>query len=519
MRFDSSERPWGVPIPMNKLLAALAITLMSSAWSPLLTPAAAQSSAAVRGLPDFADLVDKAGPAVVNIRTTERAKSADRAAPQIPMPEGMDENDPFYEFFRRFFPPRQGPGPGGPGGPGGPRGGGNGGEVPRGVGSGFIISSDGYVMTNHHVVDGADDIYVTLTDKREMKAKLIGSDRRTDVAIVKIEGSNLPRLPIGDPMKTRVGEWVVAIGSPFGLENTVTAGIVSAKGRDTGDYLPFIQTDVAVNPGNSGGPLLNLDGEVIGINSQIYSRTGGFMGISFAIPIDEAMRISEQLRTTGKVVRGRIGVGIAEVTKDVAEPLGLPRPSGALVRNVEGSGPADKAGIEVGDIILKFDNKAVEKSSDLPRIVGNTRPGTKVSLQVWRKGQTRDLNVTVGETEPEKSARAGGDKPSTPGQGGNGALASNAYGVAVTDLDGERKSQLKLKSGVYVESVDPSGAAARSGVRQGDVILAVNNQDVGNTRQFNEALGKLDKAKTAVFLVRRGDSASYVPIRPLASAQ
>ena len=347
-------------------LLLLSVTCLV-AVAAVVVPPAAQAQA--RDLPDFADLVERTGPAVVNIRTTERSRS-DRAGAQPSLPEGMDENDPFFEFFRRFMPPRNQPGPGAtpgtpnaPNTPNNPRGRG-GEESPRGVGSGFIISADGYAMTNHHVVDGADEIYVTLTDKREFKAKLIGSDRRTDVALVKIDATNLPKLTLGDPARVRVGEWVLAIGSPFGLENTVTAGIVSAKGRDTGDFLPFIQTDVAVNPGNSGGPLLNMRGEVIGINSQIYSRTGGFMGISFAIPIDEANRVVEQLKANGRVVRGRIGVGIAEVTKDVAEPLGLAKATGALVRSVEANGPAEKAGIEVGDIITRFDGKAIEKSSD-----------------------------------------------------------------------------------------------------------------------------------------------------------
>jgi len=297
---------------MKKLILALAMTSASLFMAP------GPQAQPVR-LPDFADLVEQAGPAVVNIRTTARL-SAERGGSSgfpFPLPEGMDENDPMFEFFRRFFPPRQ-PGEPGQRGPNGQRGPGQ--EVPRGVGSGFIISADGYILTNQHVVDGADEIYVTLTDKRELRGKVIGSDRRTDVALVKIDAQRLPTLKIGDSSKLRVGEWVVAIGSPFGLDNTVTAGIVSAKSRDTGDYLPFIQTDVAVNPGNSGGPLLNMAGEVVGINSQIYSRTGGFMGISFAIPIDEAMRVADQLRETGRVIRGRIGVGIAEVTRDVAEP-------------------------------------------------------------------------------------------------------------------------------------------------------------------------------------------------------
>jgi serine protease Do len=494
---------------MKRLLSACFVLVVASTTGLISSGASAQ---AARELPDFADLVERTGAAVVNIRTTERARAnAPAAGPTPQMPEGMDENDPFYEFFRRFFPPRQGPGPGTPG----PRGRGEGGEVPRGVGSGFIISADGFLLTNHHVVEGADEIYVTLTDKRELKGKLIGSDRRTDVALVKIEGgSNLPALKIGDPSRLRVGEWVVAIGSPFGLDNTVTAGIVSAKGRDTGDYLPFIQTDVAVNPGNSGGPLLNMRGEVIGINSQIYSRTGGFMGISFAIPIDEAMRVGEQLRTSGRVTRGRIGVGIAEVTKDVAEPLGLPRAAGALVRNVESGGPAEKGGIEVGDIILRYDNRPIERSTDLPRMVGNTKPGSKVPVTVWRKGANRELSVTVAEMQPEQGPRAqnGARPPPTPGAGP--APQSNALGLVVADIPEDRKAQLRIKSGVLVEAAD--GLAARAGLRPGDVILSMNNQDVMGAKQFNDAVSKLDRTKTHIMLVRRGESAQFVPIRPAA---
>lgn len=494
---------------MKRLLFALIVAL-GAAGAAVVPAVSSAQQPSVRELPDFADLVERTGPAVVNIRTTERARAnAPAAGPAPQMPEGMDENDPFYEFFRRFFPPRPGQGPGP-----GPRGRGEGGEVPRGVGSGFIISADGFLLTNHHVVEGADEIYVTLTDKRELKGRLIGSDRRTDVALVKIEGTNLPSMRIGDPQRLRVGEWVVAIGSPFGLENTVTAGIVSAKGRDTGDYLPFIQTDVAVNPGNSGGPLLNMRGEVVGINSQIYSRTGGFMGISFAIPIDEAMRVAEQIRTSGRVTRGRIGVGIAEVTKDVAEPLGLPRSAGALVRNVESGGPADRAGIEVGDIILKFDGREIQRSTDLPRLVGNTKPGAKVPVTVWRKGATRELSVVVAEMQPEQQARAGNGNRSQQGPGAGAATPSNALGLVVADIPEDRKAQLRIKGGVLVEGAE--GAAARAGLRAGDVILSLNNQDVTNARQFNEAVSKLDRTRTHIMLVRRGESAQYVPIRPAA---
>jgi serine protease Do len=491
---------------MNRLLSACLVMLVWAGVALVQPGARAQAPA---GLPDFADLVERTGPAVVNIRTTERARTGAPAGNAPQLPEGMDENDPFYEFFRRFFPPGR-PGPQQPGP--GPRGRGEGGEVPRGVGSGFMISADGFLLTNHHVVDGADEIYVTLTDKREFRGRLIGSDRRTDVALVKIEATGLPALRIGDVGRLRVGEWVVAIGSPFGLDNTVTAGIVSAKGRDTGDYLPFIQTDVAVNPGNSGGPLLNLRGEVVGINSQIYSRTGGFMGISFAIPIDEAMRVADQLRTAGRVTRGRIGVGIAEVTKDVAEPLGLSRAAGALVRNVEAGGPAERAGIEAGDIILRYDGRPIERSTDLPRLVGNTKPGTRVPVSVWRKGSQRELTVTVAEMQPEQTARGGpnGNRPAP--APGAAPTAANILGLAVADIPDDRKAQLRIKNGVLVEAAD--GAGSRAGLRPGDIVMSLNNQDVVSAKQFSELASKLERGKTHILLVKRGDSAQFIPVRP-----
>jgi len=469
-------------------------------FAPLGQTAHAQKEPNVmRGLPDFADLVENAGPAVVNIRTTEKVRVQQH--PQVPgMPE-LDENDPLYEFFRRFFPPR-------PNTPRGPRNGPQQEEVPRGVGSGFIVSTDGYILTNHHVVEGADEIMVTLADKREFKARLIGSDRRTDVALVKIAGSGLPALKAGDPNKLRVGEWVLAIGSPFGLENTVTAGIVSAKGRDTGDYLPFIQTDVAVNPGNSGGPLLNMRGEVIGINSQIYSRTGGFMGISFAIPIDEAIRVADQIRATGRVTRGRIGVGIGEVTKEVADALGLTRAAGALIRSIEPGSPAEKGGLEPGDILLRFDGRLIEKSSDLPRIVGNTRPGAKVTAQVWRKGANRDLTITVAEMEQDRVASAATKPAPAPAP-----APANWLGLGVVDVTEAQKTELKLKGGALVESAD--GLAARAGIRQGDILLSLNNVDVVSAKQFSDQVSKLDRTKPLVVLVRRGDGALFVPIRPI----
>ncbi|QQX83288.1 DegQ family serine endoprotease [Cupriavidus necator] len=468
----------------------------------------AQAAASNYNLPDFTDLVEKASPAVVNIRTTELVR-------QRGAPGGDDE---MAEFFRRFFgvPMPGAPAPGAPA-PGAPRRG----QPPqqeeqsRGVGSGFIISQDGYVMTNAHVVADAETIYVTLPDKREFKAKLIGSDKRTDVALLKVEASGLPRLPLGDSNKVRAGEWVLAIGSPFGLDNSVTAGIVSAKGRDTGDYLPFIQTDVAVNPGNSGGPLINLRGEVIGINSQIYSRSGGYMGISFAIPIDEAMRVSEQLKTSGRVTRGRIAVAIGDVTKEVADSLGLGRARGALVGSVEPGGPAEKAGIEAGDIILKFNGRDIERASDLPRMVGETKPGTRVPLQLWRKGATRDVTITVTELEPDGKAKArGGATPKDDGAAQAGK--PNALGLVVNDLPEARLKELKLKSGVEVEVAD--GPALRAGIRPGDIILRLGDTDVTNARQFNELVRSLDKNRIAAVFVRRGDATQVLTLRPGATS-
>jgi serine protease Do len=366
------------------------------------------------------------------------------------------------------------------------------------------------VLTNAHVVDGADEVIVTLTDKREFKARIIGADKRSDVAVVKIEASGLPTVRIGDVGRLKVGEWVMAIGSPFGLENTVTAGIVSAKARDTGDFLPLIQTDVAINPGNSGGPLINMRGEVVGINSQIYSRSGGFMGISFAIPIDEAFRVADQLRTTGRVVRGRIGVQIDQVTKDVAESIGLGKVQGAFVRSVEAGGPAEKAGVEAGDIITRFDGKVVDRAGDLPRIVGATKPGQKVPLQVFRRGNYRDLQVGVVEFEQEASKkpaeRDNGSKPAPT----VGALSN--FGLAVSDLTDAQRRELNLKRGVKVEKAE--GVAARAGVKEGDILLSIDNVEVMGASQLESTVAKLDKSKPVSVLIRRGEWVNYLILRP-----
>ena len=482
---------------MKKYFIAL-LAVMSLGHLSFIPVASAQNPRVM--IPDFADLVEKASPAVVNIRTTEKVQTQQAQGGGIP---GMPDDQ--AEFFRRFFgvpipgipstPKQAQPNPGKPQ------------EADRGVGSGFIIESNGLILTNAHVVEGANTIYVTLTDKREFKAKLLGLDKRTDIAVVKIEARDLPKLPLGDSSRVRVGEWVLAIGSPFGLENTVTAGIVSAKSRDTGDYLPFIQTDVAVNPGNSGGPLLNTAGQVIGINSQIFSRSGGYMGISFAIPIDEAMRVADQLKTSGKMTRGRIGVALGEMTKEVAESLGLGKPRGAYVRNVDPGGPASAGGIESGDVILSFNGREIAKSTDLPRLVGETKPGTAATVQVWRKGATRDLTVTVGDSESTQSA---GKKTETPSaNSGN----TNSFGVSITDLSDAKKKELNIKSGIEVTGVG-DGTFAKAGIRPGDVIIRIGDTDITGVKQFEALVKALDVNKAVPVFVRRADSTLVIPVRP-----
>ncbi len=466
------------------------------------TQVGSTASVAQRGLPDFADLVEQVGPAVVNIRVSTKIQGARGGSP-------VDQE--MQEFFRRFFgipvpkgngqPRRSQPTPDG----------GDDETRPSGVGSGFIVSPDGYVMTNAHVVDGADEVVVRLTDKREFKAKVVGADARTDVALLKISATGLPSVRFGDTSRLRVGEWVIAIGSPFDLDNTVTAGIVSAKARDTGDLVPFIQTDVAINPGNSGGPLINMRGEVVGVNSQIYSRSGGYMGISFAIPIDEASRVAEQLRTNGKVVRGRIGVQIGEVTKDVADSIGLSKANGAMVRGIEAGGPAEKAGLEPGDIITKFEGKPIDKWSDLPRLVGATKPGTTATLQVWRRGSNKDIRIQIAEMEPDNKVASTGNKGGSSG-GSAGAASIASLGLEIADLTDAQRKQLKIKGGVRVTGVD--GPAARAGLQEDDLILSVANQEVSGARQFEQIVGKLDRSKPVNLLVRRDDWAQYVLIKP-----
>jgi len=449
--------------------------------------AAAQAPAAGVILPDFTALAEREGPAVVNISTTQTLRGQNLPFPfPFALPPGIPQDDPAFEFFRRMIPP---------------------GGIPQerqsqSLGSGFIISQDGYILTNAHVVDGADEVTVKLTDKREFKAKVIGADRRTDVALIKIDGKNLPRADIGNPAALKVGEWVVAIGAPFGFDNSVTAGIVSALGRALPDenYVPFIQTDVPINPGNSGGPLFNLKGEVVGINSQIYSRTGGYMGLSFAIPIDVAMNVAGQLKTHGKVSRGRLGVNIQEVSKALAESFGLPKATGALVAAVEKGGPAEKAGIEAGDVILKYDGKAVGNSTELPRLVAASKPGMPVSVEVWRGGKARQMSVRVGEMTADQVA----PRSET-------AASGNPLGFVVRDLSQDQRRRLGVKHGVLVERTQ--GTAARAGIGRGDVILAVGNSAVGSVAQFEKLLSGFRSGQTVALLVKRGDNTLYVPLK------
>ncbi len=486
-------------------------------------PSVTQASPMVRGLPDFTELVDLVGPSVVNIRTSEKIK--------VRNPYGLGEDDaeeggnPFggmdpniLEFFRRFGMPI----PNVPSNPGAPKGGSKKApstpqeiERPRGVGSGFIVSVDGFIMTNAHVVEGATEVLVTLTDKRELKAKIVGTDKRTDVAVVKIDAINLPAVKLGDVAKLKVGEWVMAIGSPFGLDNSVTAGIVSAKARDTGEYLPFIQTDVAINPGNSGGPLINMRGEVVGINSQIVTRSGGYNGVSLSIPIDEAMRVADQLRGSGRVARGRIGVEAGGVSKELAESLGLTKSQGALVGRVMDNSPAAKAGIEPGDIILKFDGKAIEKSSDLPRTVGGTKPNTKTTVSVLRRGKTLDLPIVVAELEPDDKVKttSTNHRPSKPDKSSSTApSAASKLGLTLSDLTEEQKQESKLKAGARVDAA--TAAAAAAGLREGDIIVAIANSEVTSAKDAEAALARHDKIKSSVLQVRRGTRGDYILIKP-----
>jgi serine protease Do len=439
-------------------------------------PVAPATSAAA--LPDFTGLVAANGPAVVNITVTQKAeKTALQGVPQ-----GMDPNDPFYQFFRRFgMPVPSDPTPA------------------HGLGSGFIVSPDGLILTNAHVVADATEVTVKLTDKREFRAKVVGVDRPTDVALIKIDAKNLPTVKLGSTKDVKVGEWVVAIGSPYGFDNTVTSGIVSAKARTLPDetYVPFLQTDVAVNPGNSGGPLFNMKGEVVGINSQIYSRSGGYQGLSFAVPIDVAVQVKDQLLKHGMVTRGRLGVTIQDVNQALADSFGLKQPGGALVSSVEKDSPAAKAGIEPGDVITRYGDTQITSSAQLPVVVASTTPGKHVPIEVVRKGDTRTIDVAVGELKSTKVASAATDDAS-----------QGKLGVAVRPLSAEERQQLGVKSGLVVEQV--SGPAARAGLQQGDVILSLNGTPVTSPDQMKNLLGK--SGKHVAVLVQRDNLKTFVPI-------
>lgn len=440
-------------------------------------------------LPDFTVLVERQGPAVVNISTTQ--SEGDKAG-TFP---GLEESDPMFDLFRRFIPKA----------PVEPRPHGDN----RSLGSGFIISGDGYILTNAHVIEDAEEIFVRLADKREYRAKVIGTDRRSDIAVIRIDATGLPVVVMGQPDALKVGEWVVAIGSPFGFEHSVTAGIVSAKGRSLPDenFVPFIQTDVAINPGNSGGPLFNLKGEVVGINSQIYSQTGGFMGLSFAIPIDVAMDMQDQLRTAGIVRRGRIGVAIQEVTRGLAESFGLPSAEGALVSAVEAGSPAEQAGLQQGDVILRFDGKTVASSSDLPRLVAATRPGATLGLQAYRDGAEHSFQVTVGEWSDDTEPAARSSRLPAP--------MVNKLGLVVAPLTEAAKRELKTTEGVVVERV--SDGANRADLEPGDVVTAIvragRQTKLASVEDFDRVVGELNDGEQVSLLVSRGGGKSYVSLR------
>ncbi|MES2819852.1 MAG: DegQ family serine endoprotease [Pseudomonadota bacterium] len=452
-----------------------------------------QSVGARAALPEFTELVEQASPAVVNIST--RQNVPDRMAPgQQPLPDLEGLPPSFREFFERSIPPV-------------PRGPDSRQREAQSLGSGFIISADGYVLTNNHVVAGADEIIVRLSDRSELEAKLVGADPRTDVALLKVEGTNLPIVKLGQSDDLKVGAWVLAIGSPFGFDHSVTAGIVSAKGRSLPNesYVPFIQTDVAINPGNSGGPLFNLDGEVIGINSQIFTRSGGFMGLSFAIPISVAMDVANQLKSDGKVSRGWLGVVIQEVNKDLAESFGLERPAGALVAQVLEGGPADEGGLLVGDVILSLDGKSIIMSADLPHLVGGLKPGSTASLEVVRDGSRKNLKLTIGALPEENAGIPAADAAAA-------ERSSNRLGVSVVELTEEQKKGLDLKGGVVIKEVQ-NGPAALIGLRPGDVITHLNNQAIDSAKTFTEVAQALPKNRSVSMRVLRQGRASFITFK------
>lgn len=465
---------------------ALGITMGFSAPTAQAWPSIKPTAPTVV-LPDFSVLTERVGPAVVNVRTTQRT---------VVTPAALDPR--IEEMLKKFGLPIPKP-------QAKPEGAQEEEVQKKGLGSGFILASDGYVLTNAHVVQGAEEVVVTLADKRELKARVIGADARTDVAVLKIEATGLPSVKIGKTANLKVGEWVMAIGSPFGLDNTVTAGIVSAKQRDTGDLLPLIQTDVAINPGNSGGPLINMEGEVVGINSQIYSRSGGFMGISFAIPIDEAMRVANELRAAGKVVRGKIGVKVADVDSDISAAIGLERAAGALIQALEPDGPAEKSGLMAGDVILSVDSIALEKAVDLTRQISNTRPGSTVKLQIVRNGEPLALTIKVAESKieaDEQKAKADQEAANT---------LRTQIGLTVVEITDAEKKQLRLDRGVRIKTVD--GVAAKAGLKADDIVLSLNNKPVLNVRDIQTIATQLGKVDSTTVLVRRSGLSNYILLK------
>ncbi|PTB18581.1 peptidase [Trinickia symbiotica] len=462
--------------------------IIASAHAAAMMPAEA---AAKTGIPDFSGLVETYGPAVVNISAKHVVKRpARRSMQQLP----IDPSDPFYQFFKRFY--GQFPGFGG----GGDDDGGAQSDIPSAsLGSGFIISSDGYILTNAHVIDGANVVTVKLTDKREFRAKVVGSDKQSDVAVLKIDASSLPTVKIGDPSQSKVGQWVVAIGSPYGFENTVTSGIISAKGRSLPDenYTPFIQTDVPVNPGNSGGPLFNLQGQVIGINSMIYSQTGGFQGLSFAIPIDEAIRVKDELVKTGHVSRGRLGVAVQSVDQTLANSFGLSKPAGALVSSVDPGGPAAKAGLQAGDVILAVNGQSVDDSTDLPAQIAAMKPGSNATLDIWRDKTKKQMTVKIGSMSDTKVA-----------SNGSPSAQQGRLGVAVRALTPQEKNGSSLTHGLLVQQ--SSGAAASAGIQPGDVILAVNGSPVSSPEQLRQIISKA--GNSVALLIQRDNAQIFVPV-------
>ncbi|HEY9192990.1 MAG TPA: DegQ family serine endoprotease [Methyloversatilis sp.] len=465
--------------PIHSAHAESAPAMSTSAAPNALAPTASPAAMAV--LPNFQNIVERCGPAVVNISVEGTVKTAMRG--QSPF-GNIDPNDPFYEFFRHFGPQMQAP---------------QGAQITHGMGSGFIVSADGIILTNAHVVADASRVTVKLTDKREFSAKVVGIDKATDVAVLRIDAHDLPTVALGDPAQTHVGEWVLAIGAPFGFENSVTAGIVSAKSRSLPDegYVPFIQTDVAINPGNSGGPLLNLRGEVVGINSQIYSRSGGYQGLSFAIPINVAAQVKDQLLAHGKVTRGRLGVAVQDVDQALAESFGLEAARGALVSRVDTDGPAAKAGLEAGDVIVRINGEAVGSSAELPPKIAAVAPGKSVTLGVWRKGHDHDVTVTIGEMKATQVASEDAGQPERA-----------SFGVAVRPLSREEQRQAEVNGGLLV--LDAAGPAARAGIQQGDVILAVNGRPVASADELRKLLGA--GGRHAALLVQRDEARIFVPI-------